>query len=351
MNETGDMIPQRIKEQAAEWLVRLELDDVQAADEDAFVQWLTESDLHQIAFAEIEQLWMEMGQSAEKLADSSKLEQINEIAKIAQPSTAKVVAIKPQATELLRTTKLGFPLPVSWIQGAALAASLVLAALLFGERGLLWLESDYRTGVGEQRLVQLSDGSEVRLNTDSALRLYYSANERRIKLLRGEAFFQVAKNADRPFVVSANDIETTALGTAFNIRLMADKTEITVTEHQVKVEAITQQSSDRRTLLESQQISFKNKSFSPVTLVDSTVVKAWQQQRLIFRGRPLGEVVEELNRYYQGHILILDESIANLKVTGVFNLTDPLATLETIEKSLSVDVIEMTPLLVVVKSQ
>jgi len=99
----------------------------------------------------------------------------------------------------------------------------------------LWFADQYRTAIGEQRLVRLSDGTRVSLNSDSQVVVDYDTVQRRVRLKRGEAFFEVAKDMERPFIVSAGAREVTALGTAFVVRYEEGRTAVTLVEGKVAV--------------------------------------------------------------------------------------------------------------------
>ncbi|MBG0811556.1 FecR domain-containing protein [Methylosinus sp. H3A] len=227
---------------------------------------------------------------------------------------------------------------------AALAASLAAMAS-FDDLRLLW-SADFRTATGETLVVGLPDGSKVQLGAKSALAVNYAAGKRELTLLEGEAFFDVATDAARPFVVAAAGGTVTALGTAFDIALEETGARVTVAEHKVSVA-----SRGERTLVEEGRQS----GFGPVAPTSAPVAvavqdaTAWRRGKLIFVDRPLGEVVDILARYHRGYVLIPSAAVRKLRVTGVFDAADPIGALRAIESSLDLDAIHLGDYLVVLR--
>ncbi|MEM8498260.1 MAG: FecR family protein [Pseudomonadota bacterium] len=324
-----DTIPEHVQAEANAWFLRLEQDDMNPSEEDAFVEWLNASATHQTALAEVEQLWMELG-------ELNATRHVNEAMAEEATATADTVPLEPAKST--RGSKSG-----RWQQGLALAAS-VLFALVFGGDMLLWWQSDYRTGVGETLALSLEDGSRIVLNTNSALAVQFDGQTRSLSLLKGEAHFQVARDPARPFIVSANEVHTRALGTAFNVRLLDSGAEVVVTEHRVAVSF----SDSAAALVEvdaGQKLAATSAALGSAVPVDTRRVQAWQQQRLIIQDRPLLEVIDELNRYYSGRMLIVDDELADLRVSGVFSTSDPRATLDKMADTLQFDVTQYSPFL------
>jgi transmembrane sensor len=201
-----------------------------------------------------------------------------------------------------------------------IAAVAVLAVFGTGALGpLAGLYADYSTGVGERRRIVLEDGSIIQLNTASAVSVDYSARLRRISLGAGEAAFEVAKDAARPFVVAAADGQIEAVGTVFNVRRDGAETDVTVNEGAVAVRYLDAQ--DIR-LTAGQHATYGPSGISGPTPTDADTAMAWQRGRLIFNRRPLGEVVAELRRYRIKPIVIANDEARALLITGVFDLAD-----------------------------
>src|SRR5262249_6139101 len=156
--------------------------------------------------------------------------------------------------------------------------------------------------VGERRSITLADGSRVDLDADSALSVAFSDAQRRITLERGRAFFQVAKDPARPFIVAAGAGEIRALGTAFDVKHGADRTvRVAVAEHAVSVAV----AGDSQRLVEGGMMDYDERGLGPMARADLASLLSWRQDRLFFQDAPLGDVVADLDRYRRGRIVIL----------------------------------------------
>lgn len=197
--------------------------------------------------------------------------------------------------------------------------------------------SRYETGLGEQRSVVLDDGSIITLNTSSRIEVKYAERSRFIRLVRGEALFEVAHDTARPFDVSVGTAVVRAVGTQFNIDRRTDRTTVTVVQGSVKVMAEHERpqgsaagSSDpsRESVSEviaaAQRIVVTESGMSPPErIADLAPVTAWTQRQLVFENQPLSEVAAEFNRYNRHRILIEPGELQSQLVTGVFQAHDP----------------------------
>lgn len=301
-----------IKREATDWWVRLDSGELDQQQYQLFQDWLAKNPAHARAFAEITQLWGE-------------LDAIKPL--LAMPSAAKQKSVSNK-TPWIQT--LFSPGMARW------ASALAICCILFwlSPLGLLF-RADFQTGIGEMHTLQLSDGSTVILNSDSAIAVSMGSNARQISLLKGEALFQVSPDRSRPFSVHAGDGTVTALGTAFNIRLRDGSTEVTVTEHSVAVNLDKGFQATR--LEEGQSLSYDERhGISAAQIADTSTITAWQRGKLVFLDKPLGEVIAELNRYHRGHLMISDDRIAERRVNGVFRTNDPLAVISALQNALQI---------------
>ena len=203
--------------------------------------------------------------------------------------------------------------------GLTLGAALLAAAWWTGQTQLPWLAADLRSGIGERRTVELSDGSRVTLNTDSAIDVAYTAAERRIVLRQGEILAEVAHGASgRPFVVDTRDGTATALGTRYVIRLMPDATRVTVTESRVRV-CPAQPGSPCRDADAGQALEIRPASVESIPPA-SRDPAAWAQGRYAVIDTPLPQVLAELARYRRGLLLYDAQALADLRVSAVLPL-------------------------------
>jgi transmembrane sensor len=235
-----------------------------------------------------------------------------------------------------------------WIRWGAIAASLaalaVTLALTSGTLPLLW--ADARTGVGEQRTFPLSDGSEILLNTQAAVAVHYSEHARLVDLLAGEAAFRVEQDAARPFLVQTNEGQVRAVGTEFIVHKTAEAVLVTVTEGIVEVSAYGGHAAAPALVQAGQRVRYDPAGVGPVEPVDLRVATAWQRGKLIFEATPLTLVVEEVNRYRHGHIVMLNPKLAEHLVSGVFDLQRLDAAVTTIERTLPITATHFTDRLI-----
>jgi len=212
----------------------------------------------------------------------------------------------------------------SWF--AALAAT--LAAILFvGVIGVYTggVSRDrpalaYETSIGEEQKVTLADGSLVELNTSSRIEVDYSQSMRAVALSSGEVFFNVEKDAARPFVVKTKLAAITVTGTSFNVSTFDDRSVIYVLTGVVDVKP---KNGGSATLLAGDAISIEKDGVSgPVRRFDPGLVFAWRKGKARFRDAPLGEVVQSLNRYFTTPIMLADPELEKLSVTGEFDIRD-----------------------------
>jgi transmembrane sensor len=172
-----------------------------------------------------------------------------------------------------------------------------------------------RTQVGETRSVLLADGSRVVLGGDTQLKISLDTLQRHLNLTRGEALFNVVKDAARPFTVYAGNTTVTAIGTEFNVRRSRDRIVVAVVEGRVTVapeheQKPVQLDAGQQTIVDRKGVK------STVKLLDAAAATAWQSGRLVFRGEPLRYVLEDVNRYSLKPIVLQDERIGDIRITG-----------------------------------
>jgi transmembrane sensor len=187
----------------------------------------------------------------------------------------------------------------------------------------------FQTAVGEQAAIALPDGSSFDLNTNSRVRVDYSKRTRVVLLERGEAYFKVAHDTQRPFWVHAGNSWVRAVGTAFNVYLRPSGAEVTVSEGTVKVVSaasdegppnLTAEAKTAASATAGQQVDVRGRAEVIHELDPSQISRllAWRKSSLYFQDQPLGDVVNELMRYTTLKIEISDESLRNLPVGGTF---------------------------------
>jgi transmembrane sensor len=290
---------QSIDDQAAAFVARLQ-GSPSAAERRRIESWIAADARHAVAFARMEAAW-EM--SARLCADPPPL------------ASAPQAAADDALSAFLSRRGL-----VGGLMAASAAAAVTVASALYVTDSRL-----YRTQVGERRTVVLSDGSRVELNTASTIEVSMTRWARKVRLVTGEAQFQVAHNKARPFLVDAGTAQLRALGTAFNVRLRGDVVELTVTEGVVAVnpggEAVQRQTPH---IAAGDGAMIRPGAVAP-TVLDNAAVRrrtAWQSGVIDLDGETLGTAVEEFNRYRDAPILIGDARLADIRVGGRFEVSE-----------------------------
>jgi transmembrane sensor len=195
----------------------------------------------------------------------------------------------------------------------------------------------YRTQTGERSSVALSDGSAIVLDTDSAVEVAYNNVERGVRLLRGQALFEVAKHKPLPFRVHAGSRIITAVGTRFDVRLFGSPdtptVRVSLLEGAVNVTNADRASLETASMVAGEVLQAPPSAPMRVRRGDAETLASWEGGVLVFNDRPLGEAVEEMNRYTMHPIVLADESSRDLRVSGVFNTSDPEHFAETIAET------------------
>jgi transmembrane sensor len=220
-------------------------------------------------------------------------------------------------------------------------------ALFVALDGPMYLRADHRTDLSETAPITLDDGSVVQLDKSSSIALKFSRSHRRVELLRGEAYFRVAADSLRPFVVRAGGASVTALGTAFDVRLTADGGEITVAEHAVSVD-VDNGDRHRFVLKEGERVAYsRDGKVGPVETVDRAVIETLRSDRIVVENEPLGSIVDRMNRRSATRVVLANESLARRRVSGTFDIANPARALDVIEQSLGLRSVRVGTLLVV----
>jgi transmembrane sensor len=280
--------PAEVEAEAAAWLARLHGPHRSADTDAALKAWLRADPAHEEAFGRATEVWDLLPGLA------------------ATPPSS--------ATPERRARHIVF----------AMAASLLLLLSVGGGYFLLGRPPVHETAVGEQQVVMLDDGTRVSLNTDSRIAILYSAGERRVRLDRGEAMFEVSHNPARPFIVEAGDEQVRALGTTFIVRRDGDaRMAVTLIEGRVEVTEPNQARAPRIAMLApGQRVTVTATAGAALDRPSIEAVTAWRRGEVMFEDTSLLDAAEELNRYNAEHLVIADPSLASLRISGVFSTGD-----------------------------
>lgn len=291
-----------IRERAAEWLARQQGGTMSATESDALEQWLQADPQHRQAFVQCQQLSL----MTDFLKDDPDLSD-------GLPEIRKSVERRSRVRSRLH-----------WV-GAVAAVMLIAVASVFTRN--YYVVEYYQTGIGEQRVVHLDDGSTLMLNTDSRVGVRYHRDQRALFLERGEAFFMVAKNPSRPFVVNVQDAQVRALGTAFNVALRAERVRVAVTQGVVEVQSESDLGHPQQLvkMLPGQGVRFsvaRPQDNSGVVPINLEKITAWQTRRIYFDNDRLEDAIAEYNRYTTRKMVLVGDALSNQRISGVFNVGD-----------------------------
>lgn len=341
-------------EAAAWWRVRHDAGDLAAnADvREAFRQWLAGSEARREAYARVDAAW----DGFEAAVEADELEALRAEARTLGPAEATEARHGADARAAPRRTG----------RGLALAAGLAVAAVGVGAL-LLWARQDvvrghdvavatppvdarrhgapgtahavafpsstaeYVTAPNQSSTVTLPDGTRVSMNLNTALRVDYDARQRRVHFSRGQAFFDVARDAARPFVVTAADQRIQALGTQFDVKLLdPERLEIVLLEGRISVER------DRRTLVDrlvqraarvelehDQRVIVRADALPVVTPTDAQRATSWREGWIVFEDETVAQAIGELNRYSPRPLVAVDDGVGRMRLSGVFRTGQP----------------------------
>lgn len=292
-----------LQREAQQWLIRLNSGEATTADAEALQRWRLTSRDHRRAFAEASLLWTKLGSAATE--------------------TSRRTVKQAAATGRHRSATGRVALGRRAFLGGAIAATAAASAYVVVNPPLeLWpsltdMRADYRTGVGEQRVVAVQEDVSVRLNTRSSLAILQQASQADgIELLSGEAAIEIAPNNRRAFALVAAHGRTLAQNARFNIRYDGSSVRVTCLEGAVEVEHLGR----RASVASHRQVVYASHGMSDVTNADADSVTAWERGVLVFRNDPLAHVVEEINRYRPGRIILMNEELGRKSVLATFRL-------------------------------
>lgn len=337
MTETDKNID-RIIDEAAEWFVLFDADDVTEEDKSNFAEWLNMSPVHAREYAEISGLWDETALYGSELDTDQSIIQL-------YPDLPSIRPTPP----VERTF---------WGDWRKIAAALFIGILLAGSSTYMMTRTNvivevanaeiFETQKGESRRFRLSDGSFVQLNTNSRIEVKYSDYFREINLIKGEAFFDVAKNKSKPFIVEVGNMRVRALGTQFNINKRLKRIEVTVLEGKIRVSKEVQDRPDNAQKMwvsdigageqvitlyhDSKRDRDADQEFYKSDHLNLQAILSWRDNKLMFDNRDLIDVIEDFNRHNDQIIILADPGLSQLKITGTFNPNDPESFIQSMVK-------------------
>lgn len=296
--------PEDTEREASDWFARMNADDVTADDRARFEAWLRTHPCNEKAYAELVATWNDLVRSG--------------------PLVRAVYFGQVMNAAAARSARAP-----RWLTGAVAATVAAIVFIVSWNVYKQQAETRFQTAIGEQVAVTLPDGSSFNLNTNSRVDVDYSERSRVIHLERGEAYFNVAHDAHRPFWVHAGDRWVRAVGTAFNVYLRPAGVQVTVSEGTVKVvdapggESPPSDDSYAKSaaaVTAGEQADAKGNAdvIRALNAAELNRSLAWRKKNLYFQDEPLGNVVNELRRYTPLKIEVVDDSLRQLTVGGTF---------------------------------
>ncbi|WP_443970013.1 FecR family protein [Sphingobium sp. CR28] len=306
---------QAINERATEWVARIDAAPLSEADRTELEAWIALDDRHNGAFFRATVAWRMLDRASALVTPL--------------PATALSQAHSGQQDEEEESEAYAEPARLIGRRGmlwggGAIAASLVVAG--FGWRTLAVRPELIETAIGETRRVPLADGSDATVNTATALEVDFSPATRNVRLQKGEAWFEVAKDVNRPFVVAAGEVRVRAVGTAFAVRRLDHGSEVQVTEGKVEV-WVTGREESRRLVTAGARTFVENFGGPQAPIADASGIDrklSWRDGALNFEGDTLAAAITEFNRY--NHVkLAVDPALADETIIGRFRTNEPEA--------------------------
>jgi transmembrane sensor len=291
---------------AIDWLLRIRSENCTETEHRAFNAWLEENASHRQAYetAQAQWQWMEQFKSMD--------------------FPARNAALRYREKTSRRMLKYS----------AAASVLLALGLTAFMPNGWIGIPHTYMAEKGGHQTITLADGSSIELNTDSEVRVHFNRWRRNVEMVKGEAFFTVSHDAERPFEVRAGGGRIRDIGTAFDIYIKPEQVIVAVQEGIVEVQA-----SGKRELSAGQQLAFNGSGeFQAIKGQDVASLIAWRQGNLLFRDRRLDDVLAEVGRYHDTRIRLQNENLGKLRISGTFHTAELDSTLNAIATLLPVNI-------------
>ncbi|RAK66578.1 FecR family protein [Phenylobacterium kunshanense] len=302
---------------AAAWVARLEAGDLGDAEATAFDAWLSASPANASAF--------DTALAVSHDYSAAALPVARELARRRAPSASSAVGRR------------------AFVGVGAMAAAAALAVVIAPELTVARTDT-YETAKGEHRTVRLADGSVLDLNGGARLTVTLGRGSREVTLDQGQAVFDVAHDARRPFVVAAGDRTVRVVGTQFDVRRLDGKLSVTVARGAVEVRPTDGAEGRSYRLRPGQRLEHREgQTTTTVAAADPAEVLAWRAGRLVYRGQPLSEVVADLNQQFETPIRIEDPALAATPISGVLVLDDQAAVIRRLALLVPVSAVRSGP--------
>lgn len=302
-----------IERRAADWVARRDGGEFSRADEAAFIEWLNASVAHRVSYLRLNATW-------------------TRTQRLAALEHRDASATHPFAAT---TARLKYAL-----RGAMAITCLVLACAA-GWYGWQYSHSIYRTEIGAMQSLPLADGSRVTLNTNSKMRVAISRARREVDLNQGEAYFEVAHDSARPFLVHSGAVDVEVVGTQFAIHRSGESVRVLVNEGHVRVRAFAAGAQPQAMELVAGDIAVLSAGgieHHHVTTEELDAALSWRKGQIVFRDTPLAQAVAEFNRYRSKPLVIVDPQLAAMRIGGTFRTANADGFLQLLQQGFDVGI-------------
>lgn len=333
MSETHNNMPGKDLEiEASAWIAQLDGGNMTPEDIEAFKEWIGRSPAHKKIMLNLAEVWNMMGSLSE----------------LAEPMN---VAKREQ--QILRSnSSYSKRFQFGMMTGFAVLLGFFGTYLLVNQpSNPTTLPAIYATKVGESRTISLDDGSQISMNTNSSLEVDFADTRRKIRLLQGEAIFDVTPDPDRPFTVYARDDVVRAVGTVFSVRLQDTTVDVSVSEGAVEVLSLDSDTSGNSAhstktslvgFVKSGHVAILDNSGTIIKPASTTQIEdswSWRRGVVTFSGMPLEQAIAEMSRYTTLNIIIDDPSIGEIRIGGVYHARNVDNFFEALELGFGLDVV------------
>jgi transmembrane sensor len=291
-------------EQAMDWFLRLREPSRTKADEQDFTHWINQSPLNRHAWTKACRTWKVMGEVDFPVRQN-------------EPGEAQSQPASPPLTGTRRWA----------ISAGAVALAACLIAFVAGPTLVQRYEADYTTATAETRTIRLEDGSTVDLGAVSAIAVNFSGTAREVRLLSGQAYFDVRPDTARPFTVDTGELDVTVVGTGFDVNITPEIETVQLAHGAVSLSAT--KSGEALTLRPGDVVTL-NRSNGRLSRATTSVesIAAWRDGKLFVQDVPISTVVSELQRYHSSWIALASGELGERRITGLYDLSDPDRALE-----------------------
>ncbi len=314
----------RIEAEARDWFLLQQERELTVAEHEEYQQWLKLDSFHREAYQQLVDIWQGIGELELPVDHESSGSLLTSSAQFVRNAWAELLGIT-------RITPFAL---------ASIVAIMAVSTFWLVSSELDHVQSlQYRSDIAQVKTVTLEDGSAVTLGADTQIEVAFTADRRDVRLLKGQAFFEVSKDQQRPFFVDADKAGVMVVGTRFEVYKQLDQINVTVEEGVVKVSSNPQpdfSSPETETLTAGQTLVSHTGQQIVRSTVDANSVSPWRDGRLVYRDTALANVVFDVNRYRETKIILGTESLKRLKVTTSLSVNQTDSIVSMLEQSLPV---------------